>query len=71
MKLQNKLKESGFEVIVNSDKPRRGAFTVIIVKQGVRHNMIELLNMVRPFSLLKALDIEKVADDIIQSYVSL
>jgi len=71
MKLQNNLTQSGFKVLINSEKPRKGSFTVVIIKQGIRHSIIELLNMSRPFNELKILDMEKVAEDIIQSYVTL
>jgi hypothetical protein len=60
-KLSALLKKDGYTVSINPDKPRKGAFVVTV---GNRVHM-ELLDMPRPFTKLKAVDFEQVAKDIV------
>ncbi|KAJ1630008.1 hypothetical protein T492DRAFT_593304, partial [Pavlovales sp. CCMP2436] len=51
-------------VVVNSDKPRKGCFEVTLrgedgTQQG--EPIISLLDMARPFTKLKALDMDEIA----------
>jgi len=52
----------GVDVTINKDKPRKGAFVVTVA--GVEKPIVELLDMPRPFSKLKALTIEDVASNV-------
>jgi len=62
-KLSNNLKkEGGFSVVINEQKPRKGCFEV---KMGSKI-FLSLLDMPRPFTKLKALDFDVVANDIIK-----
>ena len=62
-KLSALLKVEGYTISINPEKPRKGCFVVSV--GSTKH--IELLNMPRPFLKLKALDFEKVAQDIINA----
>ena len=48
-------------VVINGEKPRKGCFEVKANGKTVR----SLLDMPRPFTKLKALDMEKVAADVV------
>lgn len=50
------------DVTINKEKPRKGAFVVTVV--GADKPVVQLLDMPRPFSKLKALTIEDVASDV-------
>lgn len=54
-KVSKALTDAGFTVTVNGDKPRKGAF---VVKQLGQPPLIELLNMKRPFTALRELDLD-------------
>jgi len=51
------------EVVINPDKPRKGAF---VVKTDAT-TVLELLDMPRPFPKLKALDMDKVGADVVKA----
>ncbi|KAK4776374.1 hypothetical protein SAY86_005062 [Trapa natans] len=53
---------SGITVLINPDKPRRGCFEV---RQEGGEKFVSLLGMKRPFSPMKALNMEKVVLQII------
>ena len=55
-KVAKVLKDAGYTVAINSEKPRKGSFVVTVGGKKV----IELLEMPRPFSKLKAMDVEAV-----------
>ena len=71
IKLQSCLTSVGFNVIINRVKPRKGSFVVTIVKDGNQNNFLNLLDMQRPFSDLKGINIDTLAEDIIQTYTTL
>lgn len=55
----------GVTVILNPEKPRRGCFE--IREEGENgEKFISLLNMVRPFAAMKALDLDQVVADVIE-----
>ncbi|KAK4749091.1 hypothetical protein SAY87_026540 [Trapa incisa] len=54
---------SGIIVLVNPDKPRRGCFEV---REEGGEKFVSLLGMKRPFTPMKALDMEKVVLQIIE-----
>ena len=62
-KLEKALKDAGYSVSINPEKPRKGAFVVTV--DGSDKPAVELLDMPRPFTKLKALDIDEVAAKII------
>ncbi|XP_020252254.1 selenoprotein H-like [Asparagus officinalis] len=53
----------GIEVILNPEKPRRGCFEV---RKADGEIVISLLDMKRPFTPMKNLDMEKVVEDIVK-----
>ncbi|CAL5350417.1 unnamed protein product [Camellia sinensis] len=53
---------SGVNVLVNPEKPRRGCFEI---REEGGEKFISLLDMKRPFTPMKALDMDKVISDII------
>lgn len=48
--------------MINGEKPRKGSF---VVADGAGNTYVELLGMARPFAKLKALDMDKLAEEII------
>jgi translation initiation factor 1 (eIF-1/SUI1) len=52
-------------VVINEDKPRKGAFVVTV--SGVKEPIVELLDLKRPFGPLKALDMEEVVQNVLQN----
>ena len=62
-KIEKALKEAGYTVTINASKPRKGAF--VITREGEVSPLLELLDMPRPFTRLKTLDLEKVIEDIL------
>ncbi|KAL6748002.1 Seleno protein H [Haematococcus lacustris] len=62
-KLEKLLKEAlpGVVVSINPDKPRKGCFEV---REGEDVKHVSLLDMPRPFTKLKELDLEALAADI-------
>jgi hypothetical protein len=70
-KVQSALTSAGFNVIINSVKPRKGSFVITIVKDGNQKNILQLLDMQRPFNDLKSVNIDTLAEDIIQTYTTL
>ncbi|KAK6912428.1 hypothetical protein RJ641_022029 [Dillenia turbinata] len=54
---------SGITVLVNPDKPRRGCFEI---REEGGEKFISLLEMKRPFTPMKALDMDKVIADIME-----
>lgn len=55
----------GYEVVINNTKPRKGCFEVTV--SGVDDPVVSLLDMPRPFSKLKALTMEDVAEDVVKA----
>jgi hypothetical protein len=53
----------GVAVVVNADKPRKGCFE--INANGKR--VLSLTDMPRPFSKLKALDMDAVASEVVKA----
>ncbi|KAL2517078.1 Uncharacterized protein Adt_13325 [Abeliophyllum distichum] len=53
----------GVNVVVNPEKPRRGCFEI---REEGGDIFVSLLDMKRPFTPMKALDMEKVISDIIE-----
>lgn len=62
-KVEKALKDAGYTVSINPSKPRKGAF--VITREGKETPIIELLDMPRPFTKLKNLDIDEVIADIL------
>lgn len=55
-KVEKVLKDAGYKVSINAEKPRKGAFVVTVGGKIV----INLLDMPRPFVKLKGMDVEEV-----------
>jgi len=53
------------EVSVNPDKPRKGCFEV---READGKTFVSLLDMPRPFTKLKALEVEKLAEEIAEHF---
>ena len=53
-------------VAINAEKPRKGAF--VVSKQGSSKPLLELLNMARPFTKLKALDMDEEIEKILKAF---
>lgn len=53
----------GAKVVINSEKPRKGCFEVTANGAVV----LSLTDMTRPFTKLKALDMESVAADVVKA----
>ena len=53
-KVEKVLKDAGYKVVINAEKPRKGAFVVSLGGKAI----INLLDMPRPFVKLKAMDVE-------------
>lgn len=51
------------KVVVNEEKPRKGAFVVTV--SGVKDPIVELLDLKRPFAPLKALDMDEVVQNVL------
>lgn len=62
-KVAKACQDAGFTVTINPEKPRKGAF--VIVREGVSTPVVELLDMPRPFTKLRNLDIDKVIEDLL------
>ena len=58
----------GVEVVVNAEKPRKGAFVLTIERNGERSTHLELLDMPRPFTKLKAVDFDAVAEELVKAF---
>ena len=56
LKAENALKEAGYKVTINGDRPRKGAF--VVTSNQHKDPLIELLSMPRPFTKLRELDLE-------------
>ena len=65
-KLQKALQNENVKVVLNEEKPRKGAF-VVTIAEPVPAIVLELLNLQRPFPKLKALDIDEVFADTIKA----
>jgi translation initiation factor 1 (eIF-1/SUI1) len=52
------------KVVINDEKPRKGAFVVTV--SGVKEPIVELLDLKRPFGPLKALDMEEVLQNVLK-----
>jgi hypothetical protein len=63
-KIEKALVAAGHIVTINSEKPRKGSFVVRI--EGQLNPVVELLDMPRPFTDLKALNM----DDLIASIMT-
>jgi hypothetical protein len=59
-KFEKALKELGYSVSVNPTKPRKGAF--VITLEGCSEPLVELLDMQRPFTKLRNLEMEPVIE---------
>ena len=66
--LEKSLKAQGIVVEINKVKPRKGAF-VVSAKVGTIKpvTLLELIDMPRPFTKLKAVDFDVVATDVIKA----
>ena len=53
----------GAQIQVNEEKPRKGCFEISVNGKTV----LSLLDMPRPFTKLKALDMEDVAADVVKA----
>lgn len=53
------------KVEINAEKPGRGNFVVKV--EGVEKPIVELIGMKRPFPPLKALDMDKVCEDVVNA----
>jgi len=53
----------GLEVVINPEKPRRGCFEI---RDGEGNIFISLLGMPRPFTKMKALDMDETAASIVE-----
>ena len=60
LKIKSALSETN--VLINETKPRKGSFVITI--EGESTPVIELLNLNRPFTKLKELNIEEVIERI-------
>ena len=49
--------------VINPTRPRKGSF--VVSKVGVREPVLELLDLVRPFPALKALDMDAVIQQVV------
>ena len=58
----------GVEVEINAEKPRKGAFVLTVEKSGERSTALELLNMPRPFTKLKAVDFDALAEELVKTF---
>lgn len=58
-----KAAKPGASVVVNEEKPRKGAFEVKVGDKVV----VSLLNLPRPFAKLRALDLDSVAADVVKA----
>ena len=54
---------AGLKVAINNEKPRKGAFVITVKGKKI----IELLDMARPFTKLKALDMDEVIANVIKA----
>lgn len=54
---------AGVNVVVNPEKPRKGCFEI---REEGGEVFVSLLDMKRPFTLMKELDMEKVISDIVE-----
>jgi hypothetical protein len=56
---------SDISVSINAEKPRKGSFVVTLFRGDSNdgEKVIELLDMARPFTKLKALDLDKIVED--------
>ena len=61
-KVEKVLKASGYNVSINSTKPGKGNFVVTLTSGSKSKKIIELIGMPRPFTKLKALDVEDEAE---------
>jgi hypothetical protein len=57
------LTAAGYVVTINAEKPRKGSFVV----RCNDHTIVELLNLPRPFAKLRALDMEDIIRQTLQS----
>ena len=60
----------GVEIEINAEKPRKGAFVLTVEKDGERITHLELLDMPRPFTKLKAIDFDAVAEELVTKFSS-
>jgi hypothetical protein len=54
--------DRGHDVIINAEKPRKGAFVVRV--DGQEDPLVELLDMPRPFKKLRELDLDELIQKI-------
>lgn len=57
-KIEKACKDAGFTVTINATKPRKGAFVVTV--EGQDSPVVNLLDMPRPFTKLRGLDLDEV-----------
>ena len=62
-KIEKACSEAGIKVSINAEKPRKGSF--VISHEG--KVLLELLDMPRPFTKLKALDMDDVIADVLNA----
>jgi hypothetical protein len=62
--IEQACKDAGFTVTINAVKPRKGAFVITIEGQG-KGPLVNLLDLPRPFTKLRNLDMDQVIADIL------
>lgn len=62
-KVEKALKEAGFTVSVNPEKPRKGSFVITIDSNPEPE--VEFLDLPRPFKKLREFDLDQAIADII------
>ncbi len=62
-KVEKALKEAGFTVTINATKPRKGSF---VITRGDDEKVVELLDLPRPFTKLRNLDMDEVVKNILE-----
>jgi len=57
------LKEAGYVVKINPEKPRKGSFVITV--ESEENPLIELLDMPRPFKKLREFDLDAALADLL------
>jgi hypothetical protein len=65
-KVEKALKEAGFTVTINATKPRKGSFVITRGEGEEAEKVVELLDLPRPFTKLRNLDMEEVVKQILE-----
>ena len=62
------LKNAGYTVKVNEERPRKGAFVITLKKSEKTKVILELTGMPRPFTKLRNTDVEEVVESAISEF---